>query len=869
MTGRGGRARRTPGGWNFFPPLEVLEYMLDSVLKDVRFAVRQLVASKGFTITAVATLALGIGANTAIFTLVHAVMLKSLPVADPETLVRVGDGDNCCVLGGYQGSYSVYSDDLYRYLRDHTPEFEEMAGFQAGLAQVGVRRVGSGVGSEPFVSQFVSGNYFTTFGLRPYTGRLLSKADDVRGAAPAAVMSYRAWQQQYGADPSVVGSTFIIDGAPYTIAGIAPPGFFGAQLRADPPDFWMPLAVEPAARKQNSLLDRKDNHWLYVIGRIKPRTNLARVQSELNVELRQWLLANEPPRTEADRQNFDRQRLGLAPAGAGLAQMRDTFRNDLRLLMGITGLVLLIACANLANLQLARGAANRAQTAIRVALGAPRQRLVRQMLTESVLLAVAGGAAGLLVAMQLAKLLMRMAFGFARYIPIDATPSLPVLGFAFLLSVVTGVVFGVAPAWSASRADPAAALHGAGRSASGRSTLPQRSLVVTQAALSLVLLAAAGLMVETMRNLENQPFGMRLDGTLVVDVNAGLSGYSPEKLAAVYGDIERQMRQIPGVRNAALVLYSPMSGNNWQSGVTLEERPGQMISPSWDRVSPGFFDSIGARVLRGRVFDERDTANATHVAVVNQAFVDQYLPNEDAVGKRFGLGGAEHSTDYQIVGVVNTVVFRNPRQPGRPMFFLPMLQMWKTEWENSGKARSNLIQSITLRVEGNPPELAARVQRALGSVDPNLTMLRVTPMQGLLGYQLTHERLIGRLAELFGGLALLLASIGLYGITAYSVARRTGEIGVRTALGATRGRVVRMILGGAMAQVAIGLALGIPASLAAGRLLADQVFGVKTWEPAILAAAAAVLAVCATAAGLIPALRASSIDPVRALRVDN
>ncbi len=842
--------------------------MLLSVWKDVRFALRQLAKSKGFTITAVVTLALGIGANTAIFTLVHAVMLKSLPVADPERLVRVGDGDNCCVLGGYQGSYSVYSYALYTYLRDHTPEFEEMAAFQAGLAQVGVRRVGGGSASEPFVNQFVSGNYFTTFGLRPFAGRLLSPADDVRGAAPVAVMSYRAWQQHYGGDPSVIGSTFILDGAPYTIAGIAPAGFYGAQLRPDPPDFWMPLAVEPAARQQNSLLDRKDSHWLYAIGRIQAGTNLARVQSELNVELHQWLLANEPPATDADRKNIERQRLGLAAAGAGMAQMRDTYRNDLRLLMGITGLVLLIACANLANLQLARGAANRAQTAIRVALGAPRQRLVRQMLTESVLLAVAGGAAGLVVATQLAALLMHLAFGWARYVPIDATPSLPVLGFAFLLSVVTGVVFGVAPAWSASRADPAAALHGAGRSASGHSTLPQKSLVVAQAALSLVLLAGAGLMVQTMRNLEKQPFGLRMEGTVVVSVNAGLSGYSPEKLGAVYGEIERRMRQIPGVRNAALVLYSPMSGNNWQSGVRLEERPGQMISPSWDRVSPGFFDTIGARVLRGRAFDERDTPNATHVAVVNQAFVDQYLPNEDPIGKRFGLGGVEHAADYQIVGVVNTVVFRNPRQPGRPMFFLPMLQMWKAEWENSGKARSNLIQSILLRVEGNPPDLASRVQRALGSIDPNLTVLMVATMEDMLGYQLTHERLIGRLAELFGGLALLLASIGLYGITAYSVARRTGEIGVRTALGATRARVIRMILGGALAQTAIGLALGIPASLAAGRLLAEQVYGVKTWEPVILATAAAVLVICATVAGLIPAVRASGIDPVRALRVD-
>jgi predicted permease len=832
------------------------------MLNDVRLALRQLAAAKGFTITAILTLALGIGANTGIFTLIHAIMLKSLPVADPERIVRVGDGDNCCVLGGTQGRFSTYSYPLYRYLRENTPEIEEMAAFQAGMVRTGVRRLGT-ITAEPFGDQFVSGNYFTLFGLKAYAGRLLTPADDQRGAPPVAVMSYRAWRENYGGDPAIVGASFLIEGTPFTIVGIAPPGFFGAAIRPEPPDFWMPLGVEPVVHGNNAILDRKTQHWLYVFGRVKPDAPRGVIEARLNVQLHQWLLANEPPSNDQGRQDIERQRIALAPGGGGLAHLKENYERDLRLLLGITGLVLLIACANLANLQLARGAASASQTAIRVALGAPRGRLIRQVLVESTILSVIGGALGLLVAMQTADLLLGLAFHGATHIPIQTAPSLPILGFSFLLSLVTGVCFGLAPAWSASHADPAAALHGAGRSAAGRSTLPQKTLVVVQAALSLVLLAGAGLMVQTMRNLTSQDFGFQLDGAVTVNVSAGFSGYSGEKLTSIYHEIDRQLRLIPGVRNAALTLYSPMSGNNWQMNATLEERPQHPASPSWTRVSPSFFDTVGARILRGRGITERDTPEMQRVAVVNQAFADQYFPGQDPIGKRFGLGGFDRRSDIQIVGVVNTIRFRNPRAPFHPMAFLPILQ-WKGTWD-----RSNLVGNIVLRVNGMPPELAPRIQRTLAGIDPNLTMLKVFTMKEQLGHLLAHEQTIGGLSQVFGVLALLLASVGLYGITAYSVARRTSEIGVRTALGATPGQVVGLILRSVLTQAAIGLAVGIPAALAAGRLLADQLFGVKSSDPWILAGASLVLAVCAAIAGAIPAFRASTIDPVRALRVDN
>jgi predicted permease len=356
---------------------------------------------------------------------------------------------------------------------------------------------------------------------------------------------------------------------------------------------------------------------------------------------------------------------------------------------------------------------------------------------------------------------------------------------------------------------------------------------------------------------------------MVAKVNAGFNSYAPEKIAAIYHDVERELKEIPGVRGVGLSLYSPMSGNNWQSGVTLESHPDLMVSPSWDRVSPGFFQSVGARILRGRGFDERDTPDATHVAVVNQAFADKYFPDEDPLAKRFGLGGLSHRADFQIVGIVDNIAFRSLRATAPPpMYFLPLLQMNKSEWADITKARSNLIRDIVLNVASTPPDLASRMQRIFARVDPDLTLLDLDTMDDEIENLIGHERLIARLTELSGALALLLATVGLYGMTAYSVARRTAEIGIRAALGATRGRVIGMIVGGALAQMGVGLMIGIPAALAAGRILADQLYGVKTSDPLILGGAAAILAGAAAVAGLLPALRAGSIDPVQALRIE-
>ena len=426
--------------------------------QDLRYGLRRLRQSPGFALVAVLTLALGIGANTAIFTLVDAVMLKSLPVEKPGELYRLGNTANCCVLGGMQGSWSIYSLSLYQQMRDHTPEFSSMAAFQGGLTELSARRNGSTGPAEPYQGEFVSGNYFSTFGIGSFGGRVIAPGDDTPSAAPVAVMSYRAWQQHFGLDASVIGSTFTINAVPYTVVGIAPPGFFGDQLRADPPDFWLPLATEPVLSGQNSILNRPGLHWLYIIGRLKASAKTASVESEVNVELQRWLSA-QPDLTAHDRSELPKQHIAVAPAGSGVANLAAETSAGLRLLMIVSGLVLLIACANIANLLLARGAATRAETAIRVALGAPRLRLIRQIITESVLLAVLGGVAGLAVAFAGTRTILLLAFRGAHYVPISPAPSLPVLGFAFLLSLVTGVVFGVAPAWITSHSDPAEALR--------------------------------------------------------------------------------------------------------------------------------------------------------------------------------------------------------------------------------------------------------------------------------------------------------------------------------------------------------------------------------------------------------------------------
>jgi predicted permease len=841
--------------------------------EDARYALRQFANAPGFTATAVLTLALGVGATTAIFTLVHAVLLKSLPVAKPSELVRIGDREDCCVSGGLRDDWSLFSYDKYKTFRDGTPGFVELAAFQAGNDLVGVRRIGSNQPAESQRSEYVSGNYFSMFGIGPYSGRVLTPQDDRKGAEPVVVMSYRTWQQKYGLDPSVVGASFAINGQPFTVVGITPPGFFGDRLQYTPA-FWIPLANEPLINGSSSILDFPQQDWLDVIGRIKSGTDVKSIEAHMQVELQQWLLSPVAKVQPEERSLIPKQTLHLSPGGAGVQMMRDEYQAGLHLLMWVSGFVLLIACANVANLMLVRATTRKQQTAVRAALGAPRARQIGQVLTESTVLALLGGAAGVGLAFAGTRLLLQLAFQ-KNDVAIHATPSLPVLAFTFSVALLTGILFGIAPAWTTATANPADALRGANRSTGQSVGWTQKSLVVAQAALSLVLLCAAGLLIQSLRNMQRQDFGFETANRYILHIDPQMAGYKPAQLAAFYRQLHDTLAAIPGVNRVSFSLYSPMEGDNWSETVYLE---GQAPPPpdtdqndaSWVRVSDGYFETVGTEVLQGRAITDRDTATSQRVAVVNQSFAKKFFKDESPIGKHFGDLGAKYAGNFEIVGVTEDTQYRQPTRKIPPMFFLSALQSVTYDDPRfvTFEDRSHYLNAIELKTQGTVPGLEPQVRRALAQVNPDLAVIDFVSFAEQVQENFSQQAMIAKLTSLFGLLALVLASVGLYGVTAYSVERRTSEIGIRMALGADRLNVLKLVLRGAFLQVGIGLAIGIPATILGGRAMATQLFGVKPYDPNILLLTTAVLSLAALVAAVVPARRAATLDPMRALRTE-
>jgi predicted permease len=845
--------------------------LFEDLISDSRYALRQLRKSPGFTAIAVLTLALGIGANTSIFTLVHAVMLERLPVTDPSHLYVLGDAKVCCDTTELRDDFALYSYPLYQRVKENTPEFSEIAAFQTWLQPFSARREGTQAQAEPYNGYFVSGNYFSTLGLNAYSGRTFSSQDDRPDSQPVAMMSYRTWELHFGADPSIVNSTVVLNGVPVTIVGITPPGFFGETLRSSPPDFWAPLSSEPALSRDNPLLNQPTEYWLYLIGRLRPETQPAQAQAHVTSEIQQWF-HDQGGSSVRYGQEISKVRVVLTPAASGVGRLKNTYGDSLRLLMFVSGLVLLIACANVANLLLARGMALRSETTVRVALGASRTRLMRQMLTEGTILALLGGIAGIAVAFAGTRVILAMTFRGATNSPVDATPSLPILAFALLLSLLTGVISSVAPAWVTAGTHPAEALRGSGRSTRDHSAIPQKTLVILQAAMSLVLLVGAGLLTQSLKHLEGQQLGLETQSRLIVRINPALAGYTPDRLPVLYRELDDRFSQIPGVRSASLALHSPMDGWNWNGVVFIAGRA-PAANPDddtaeYDFVSARYFETIGTRLVRGRLFGPQDTPDSHHVAIVNQTFARRFFSAGDAIGKYMGLNDPSHGGDYEIVGIVEDTKYRDPRAPASPMLFIPLMQTvtYNTPTDNAYQIWANYIDGIQLLVAGRPEDYQLPVRETLTSINPNLPLTKILKFENQIDAAFDNPRLAAKLAGLYAILALALAAIGLYGVTSYMVVRRTTEIGIRIALGAPKTRVLSIMLRSAMAPIVAGLLIGIPVAFGGGRAIANQLFGVKAYDPLVFGAAILTLISAAILAALIPALRASSIDPQKALK---
>jgi macrolide transport system ATP-binding/permease protein len=845
--------------------------MITTTMQDVRYALRQLRKTPGFTFVAVLTLALGIGANAAIFTLVNAVLMRNLPVADPKTLVRIGDNNDCCVNSGFHdsGDYTLFPTQTYLSLRENVPEFEELAAMQAGFGYrpVIVRRDGVREGARSANGEFVSGNYFRTFGLQPQAGRLFSDSDDVAGAPMTAVMSYAAWQRDYLGSAAVVGSTFWVNTKPVTVVGIAPRGFYGDRLSSNPPDVYLPIETMPVLAEALYVND-PNVQWLYLVGRMKPGVSTIQLQQKVSALVKQSFSETKMFSAGPGKAQLAKVHVVLTPGGGGIQDIQEQYASNLHLLMAISGLVLLIACANIANLLLARGMGRKTEMSVRTALGAMRGRIVRQLLTESLVLAGMSGLVGLLVAYVGARMLLMLAFSQTQNIPIDASPSTPVLAFACGLSLLTGMLFGVAPAWIASQSEPVEALRGGSRTTATGASRLQRGLVVLQAASSLVLLAGAGLFWQSLNKLQHTDFKLESKNRYIVHINPQTAGYATTQLEALYRAIEQRFHTLPEILNVGICTYTPMEDNNWSNSVQVQGQPDLDVGASFVKVNAQYFDSVGTRVVMGRGVGPQDTSTARPVAVVNHEFVKKLLQNRNPIGQHFGSPGPDSTGDFEIVGVVEDTTYTTPRWKDHAMYFVPAMQRAPSDKNPIEGDQSLYAGAIVLETMRPMNDLESQVRSTLAGINPNLTVMKFQTFDQQIADRFADDRMIARLTLLFAALALMLATVGLYGVTAYSVARRTSEIGIRMALGAERVAVVAMVMRGVVLQAALGLAIGVPVAFLCVRFVKAQLYDVTSMNVSVLAIAIVPLAIAACLAGLIPARRAASTEPAQSLRAE-
>lgn len=814
---------------------------LESLAADVRYAVRALRASPAFALVAIVSLGLGIGANTAIFSLINAVVLRTLPVSHPEELVEVTRGDST-----HSG---IFTNPIWEEIRNRQDVFSGVLAY--GGAQFNLTAGGEVRRAE---GNWVSGDYFSTLGVRAASGRLLARGDDVRGCPAVAVLGHRFWQNEYGGSPAVIGTTILLDRKPYEIIGVTDPSFSGVTV-GSATQVYVPLCQHPR-------LDARSSWYLHVIGRLKPGVTAERVGARLAALAPAVYGATVPDGWGVvERREYLTNGLGAQPAPNGLSYVRQEYQKALTMLMVVVGIVLLIACANVANLLLARAAVRGREMAIRLAIGAARRRLVRQLLTESVLLAGLGAVVGIAFARWGSALLVRELAGGPDAVSLDLALDGRVLAFTIVVAVVTGILFGLAPAWRSTRIDPQVALKASGRGvAEGHSRFTLgKALVIGQIALSLVLVIGAGLLVGSFRKLATLDPGFQREGVLIVSTNFSTAGYTDSTYGTVQRDLLARFRALPGVRAASASQLTPISGSAWNDeiivdGFTPQGRTDAIVY--FNEVTDGFFAAMGTPLLAGRDFDARDRPTTPKVAIVNETLARKFFKGVSPLGKHYQLSMHDTRSDpVEIIGVVKDAKYRELREETLPTAYIAMGQ----------NATPGPYAEFEIRVNGAPSGLIAAVKSAVAEVNRAIP-LELAPLSRQVDESLARDRLLATLSGFFGGLALLLATVGLYGTLSYSVARRRNEIGIRIALGAAQGRVMRLVLGEVTRMVAIGLILGTVGALSATRWVTTFLYGISAFDPTTVAVSALTLAVVALAAGALPAFRAARVDPIEALR---
>ena len=831
------------------------------MLQDLRYGIRMLLKKPGFTLIAVLSLALGIGANTAIFSLLDAVLIKSLPVQEPQELVLFGKGeDQGASLGPPIGNVDLFSYPFYRQVQQRSDVFSGVASLLSMTWTVH-GFVNSSSDIEQLEVQLVSGTYFPLLGVNAGLGRVLTEADDQNpGGHPVAVVSYAWWQQRLGGDPSAIGKTIKIDETTYNIVGVAPKEFFGTTV-GSAPDMWIPLAMEkqlPPAHWDG----RGNDNWrsLFLIGRLKNGVTAEQGNAVVNLLFKQYLRATAGAEPTAKRlQDIERASFELTPVSRGLSTLRQQFSLSLKVLMGFVGLVLLIASADVANLLLAHGAARRREFAVRIAVGAGRLRLVRQLFTESALLVALGAIAGAALAWWGTRLLLVMASDGPEALPLQVTPNIRVLAFTIGASVLCAVVFGTAPALRAARVEPNTSLKGGKTSALSTLRNPLgKAFVVAQVALSLLLLVGAGLFVRTLINLQRIPTGFNQENALLFRVDTSATGYKEKdpKLPALLREVEEKVKAIPGVQAASLAFFIFNQGL-WTSPAYTREQPDMAPALRTIRnnvVGPDFFAAMGIPLVSGRGFGPQDTASSQKVAVISESLAQRFFPDGSPIGKRFGIDGPNSTEAMEVIGVVKDAKFGTLTEGVKPIAFYPHSQ------------QPGPLANLVVRFSGPASAVVPQVRQTLKQINSNLPVDDVVSMSDHVGRSLVQQKLVARLATFFGLLALLLACVGLYGVMSYGVARRTNEIGIRMALGAQGRSVLWLVLREALLLVVIGLVVGVLASLALTKTAASLLYELKPNDPLTIVTATALLTAVALLAGFLPARRAARVDPMIALR---